>query len=519
MAKVNLDALIPREDFEATGVNNSGNLKHSLSVSDFSTTGFFYPFMRKPDFQRETNEWDAKKIADFVESYINGDLIPSVILWRSNIGLFFVIDGAHRLSALTAWINDDYGDGVISHAFYEGNISEEQKNIAEETRKYINKQIGAYKDIINTPNQSNPNPDFLNKAKNLAVFSIQVQWVDGDASKAENSFFKINQQGEPLNKTELRLLQSRKKGNAVAARAIIRAGKGHKYWSNYTAENQRKIQEISEEINKILFTPPLKTPVKSLDLPIAGKITSPQSLPLILDYVNIVNHISSDFKMKLNDDTNGDETLRYLQKARKIAWRINSVHPSSLGLHPIVFFYSYDGRHKTASFYAITAWVLEMENNNQRIVDFIKVRPQFEQLLLKYDYLIQDINRKYRQAISSYYYIKDFYTECVKQLLLNKNIDESVSEIIKSEKFNYLKINTSENNISNIINANFTTERKSAIFIKDALSKSLTCRICGGLIHQNSLTFDHIIRKEDGGIGTVDNGQIAHPFCNSTYKN
>jgi hypothetical protein len=516
MAKVNLDALIPREDFEATGVNNSGNLKHSLSVSDFSTTGFFYPFMRKPDFQRETNEWDARKITDFVESYINGDLIPSVILWRSDTGLFFVIDGAHRLSALIAWINNDYGDGEISQAFY-GNISEEQRNIAGETRKYINKKIGAYKDIINTPNQPNPNHGFLNKAKNLAAFSIQVQWVDGDASKAENSFFKINQQGEPLNKTEIKLLQSRKKGNAVAARAIIRAGKGHKYWSNYTAENQKKIQEISEEINKILFMPPLKKTVKSLDiLPVAGRITSSQTLPLILDYVNIVNQISNDFETKLSNDTNGDETLRYLQKARKVAWRINSVHPSSLGLHPIVYFYSSDGRHKTASFYAIIAWIVELEDKSNNYKEFIKVRHLFEQLLLKYDYLIQDINRKYRQAINSYTYIKDFYIECINQLISGKNVDESVLEIIKNKKFNYLKIDISETCITQ---SEFTTEKKSAIFIKEALSKSLTCKICNGLIHQNSMTFDHIIRREDGGMGSIENGQITHPFCNSTIKN
>lgn len=119
LAKVNIDALIPREDFETTGVNNSGNLKHSLSVSAF-TGGFFYPFIRKPDFQRETSEWDAKKICEFLESYINGDLIPSIILWRSSSGLFFVIDGAHRLSALTSWIYDDLGsvdNGQLVHPF------------------------------------------------------------------------------------------------------------------------------------------------------------------------------------------------------------------------------------------------------------------------------------------------------------------------------------------------------------------------------------------------------------------
>jgi hypothetical protein len=514
MAKVNLDALIPREDFETTGINNSGNLKHSVSVSDF-TSGFFYPFIRKPDFQRETSEWDAKKICEFLESYINGDLIPSIILWRSSSGLFFVIDGAHRLSALTSWIFDDYGDGEHSQKFYEGNIPEDQKHIASETRKYINKRIGAYKDIIDSPKQASPNPDYLTRAKNLGAFSIQVQWVDGDASKAEHSFFKINQQGEPLNKTELKLLQSRKKGNAVAARAIIRAGKGHKYWSTFTADNQNKIQEISDEINKIFFTPPFKTPVKTLDLPIGGKISAAQTLPLILDFINIVNQIPPDFKSKIPDDTNGDETLRILQKVRKVAWRINSVHPSSLGLHPIVYFYSADGRHKTASFYAVTAWIMEAEASNS-FKNFIKVRPDFENLLLKYDYLIQEINRKYRQAINSYLFVKDFYVECINALLTGKSVDETIAEVIKSKKFNHLKVDTSK---ADITSADFSTERKSAIFIKEALTSSLRCKICNGLIHLNSLTFDHKERKEDGGTGSVDNGQIAHPYCNSTIKN
>ena len=464
MAKVNLDALIPREDFEVGGANNSGNLKQTLSVSDFSTTGFFYPFIRKPDFQRETSEWDEKKIGDFIESYINGDLIPSVILWRNSGGLFFVIDGAHRLSALISWINDDYGDGEISQKFYDSNISDEQKIIAENTRRFINKKIGSYKDITETANISNPNPNLLIKAKNLAGFSVQVQWVDGDASKAEDSFFKINQQGEPLNTTEIKLLKSRKKGNAIAARAIIRGGRGHKYWATFTAENQNKIQEISDEINKIFFSPPLMTPLKTLDLPIAGKITSAQTLSLIFDFVNIVNQIPSDYETKINDDTNGEETLRYLQKVRKVAWRINSIHASSLGLHPIVYFYSADGRHKTASFYAITAWILETESKINSFRDFVKVRPQFEMLLLKFDYLIQDINRKHRQAIRSFQYIKDFYTECISQLIIGKNIDETISEVIKTKKFNYLKIDNLQN--QEITKSEFTTEKKSAIFIK-----------------------------------------------------
>jgi hypothetical protein len=325
----------------------------------------------------------------------------------------------------------------------------------------------------------------------------------------------INRQGEPLNKTELKLLESRKKGNAIAARAIIRAGKGHKYWSNFSGENQSRIQDVAEEINKILFTPTLNNPIKSLNLPIAGKVSASQALSLILDFINIVNQIPSDFNAKISDDNNGDKTLEYLNKVRKVSWRINSVHPSSLGLHPIVYFYSSNGFHKTASFYAITAWIIETESK-KNFTDFIKIRPQFEELLIKYDYLIQDINRKYRQAILSYLHIKDFYVECIKFLVQGKNVQDTIIEVMKITKFSDLKI---DNTVYDNTNPIFSKEKKSAIFIKEALNGALKCSICGGFVHQNSITIDHITRKQDGGFGTIENGQIAHPYCNSMVKN
>src|SRR5260370_40967135 len=113
-SRVNIDALIPRDDFDETTAQSrpAGNRKDKLAVNDLLKGEFFYGALRKPDFQRETSEWDPNKILNLIESFVTGDLIPAIILWQSKISnLTFVIDGSHRLSALAAWINNDYGDG------------------------------------------------------------------------------------------------------------------------------------------------------------------------------------------------------------------------------------------------------------------------------------------------------------------------------------------------------------------------------------------------------------------------
>jgi hypothetical protein len=358
MTKVSLDALIPREDFEVEENINPGKKKETISIEDIKADSFFFSNIRKPDFQRETNEWDSKKICEFIKSFIEGDLIPAIILWRSTGGYLFVIDGSHRLSALSAWVNDDYGNGTISKLFYDGVIPDEQRDIAEETRKLVNKTVGSYDDFrLALMHPSKVKPEIVKYAKNLAALAIQLQWVEGDASKAENSFFKINQQAAPIDKTELKLLESRKKPNSIAARAIIRSGKDHKYWSSFVDEIQQQIQGLAEEINEILFAPKLQTPIKTLDIPIGGKLYSAQTLPLILDFLNIVNDIDSNNKDILDDET-GERTIQILNNIRKVVYRLNSNHPSSLGLHPIIYFYSQDGRHKTASFFAIVDFVI-----------------------------------------------------------------------------------------------------------------------------------------------------------------
>ena len=517
MAKVNLDALIPREDFEIDEKLNPGLKKDTISIEDLKIDSFFLSSLRKPDFQRETNEWNREKIIQFIESFIGGDLIPAIILWRSSSGFLFTIDGSHRLSSLIAWINDDYGDGEISKEFYDGIIPDEQIEIAERTRKAIRKKIGEYADYKLALRNPDKVKSGINKyAKNLGALVIQLQWVEGNVTKAEESFFKINREAAPINPTEIKLLELRKKPNSIAARAIIRSGKGHKYWSKFSSENQNEIQKLAKEINEILFSPKLDTPIKTLDIPMGGKLLSTQTQPLIFDFVNLTNGIEIDSKdNRLDDDDDGIQTIKILYNTKEIAQKINSMHPSSLGLHPILYFYSLDGRHKTASFYTIVSFVMDLYET-KKINTFIKVREDFESILLEYDYVVQQINRKYRSAAKSYPYIKNYYFKIIE--ILNNGVpkDEVISEIINTKDFDYL---TLFKNNGDITSNEFSSERKSAVFIKGALTNANKCSICNGYIHKNSVTIDHISRKEDGGLGTVDNGQIAHPYCNTTFKN
>ncbi len=515
-SKVNLDALIVREDFEVEVSNPMpGTNKSTMSINDLEERNLFFQVLRKPDFQRETSAWDAKKICDFIESFIDGDLIPAIILWRSSSGYSFIVDGSHRVSALAAWINDDYGDGSLSMAFYDGRIPNDQREVAEKTRELIYKRVGTYQEHMNAfRNQDKANSEIVERAKKLATQSIYLQWIPGDSSKAEESFFKINQKAAPIDASEKRVLQARRKPNGIATRAIIRGGKGHKYWSIFSDVNQKKIEKLAKEIQAILFNPELETPIKTLDLPIAGKVYSAQTIPLILDFIEIVNGRSD--KM-FEDDVDGEETIKYLANCKKIAQIINSDFTGSLGLAPFVYFYSIaNGRHKPASFYAVIAFVMELDQK-KKFKDFIKVRAKFEKLLIRYDYLIQQIVRRYRSAGASYEAIKSFYIIVIEKLLDKKNEDEVVSEICKLDTFDYLAQVVIEPEF--VSGKDFSTEAKSEAFLSEVINSAPTCKICGGYLHRNSISIDHKLRKREGGKGELKNSQLTHPFCNSGIKN
>lgn len=330
---VNIDALIAREDFEAADeTTNTASKISTLSVNDLKEgSGLFLASVRKPDFQRETADWDIDKIVRFIKSFVDGEFIPAVILWRSQAGLIFVIDGSHRLSSLIAWVNDDYGDGQFSLEAFDGEIPDEQRQIARKARETINSQIGPYSDYYKALVAKHPDPDIIVKARNLASRALQIQWIDGDVDTAERSFFNINQQATPIDPTELKLLQKRKNPNCIAARSIMRAGKGHKYWHNFSQEIQESIETLASSINRLLFDPIIQRPIKTLDLPIcdrnnlfaSGK-TSVEVQESILanpKYQRLKLTFSPELEVTTGAFNSGNKSEVYIQEAYKKAPR------------------------------------------------------------------------------------------------------------------------------------------------------------------------------------------------------
>jgi hypothetical protein len=96
--------------------------------------------------------------------------------------------------------------------------------------------------------------------------------------------------------------------------------------------------------------------------------------------------------------------------------------------------------------------------------------------------------------------------------------DEAINEVIFSPDFNYLTFQKVTQEFDSSAK-DFNTGKKSAVYIREALQNAPKCKICGGFIHRNSISIDHVQRKEDGGLATLDNGQITHPYCNTGYKN
>lgn len=517
MAKrVNLDAMIPRADLAVIGEDDlTLDLFPGLPINNLQKGSPIQVMLRKPDFQRETNHWTASQIATFIASFLDNELIPSLILWNSKTHIF-VIDGGHRLSALRAWIEDDYGDGAISTAFYKGEISEEQKKIAKRARALVEKSVGRYSTLAATMENSATGDDLATRrARNLFRRAMNLQWVQGSASVAESSFFKINNQGTPLDDTEEMLLRNRRKPISIAARSILRAGTGHKYWSAFVADQQRKIEKLARELFDFVFEPEVNQPVKTLDLPLGGSTSPVDALSLLIETLIAVDKSSTSKTIAgYADDVDGAATIDVLESAMRVLRRITGNGAGSLGLHPAVYFYNEKGKHSRFLFLGIINLIADRLNNNDSgfFKKFTRARKGVETFLINnkatIGLLLQNMSRGTRVSK-----MRDLMKFLIDEF--SKENEVSIEQVIQfvGARGRILEITSAATGVA------FSDNTKSEVFLTQALQAALECPICHGLIDPaKSVSYDHKLRVREGGKGSKDNAQLAHPYCNDGIK-
>lgn len=527
-ARLVLDAMIRRADFWQKGADKSGDSSasakpaSSITFENLRSDSNFVLSLRKPDFQRETNQWSVNQALTFIQSFIDGDLVPSVILWQSDEGFIFAIDGAHRLSTLRAWIEDDYGDGPVSIAFFGGEIPEEQKKAAKAMRAIVERQVGSYRSLKDKLAARAANPDVeydarTNKRlKHLGARQLELQWVTGDAEVAEASFFKINTQGTPLDKTEEALLRNRNRAPAIAARSIVRAATGHKYWSKFDEPTRKRIEALASDANFLLFQPEFSTPIKTLQLPLGGSASTLDALSLLIRLLSITDGTQTNRKAKLDEadnDADGALTVATLRNALGTLNRISGNDGASLGLHPVVYFYSDRGKYLPDLFLGM-AYLIKgkiLNNDSSFFKKFTESRAEIEDFLITNKPLVSQI----LQQINSRVRIERV-ADILDYLVASAGGVSTIEGVANAARLKGSIVDLREK----VEGKNFTDTGKSTIMIRQALKSALRCPICQGLLEPSmSVSYDHVQRKEDGGDGDDENGQLSHPFCNTGFKN
>jgi hypothetical protein len=197
---------------------------------------------------------------------------------------------------------------------------------------------------------------------------------------------------------------------------------------------------------------------------------------------------------------------------------MSGVHPSSLGLHPAVYFYSADGRYQPTSFLAVVSLIRDFEGSNH-FKQFTQYRRRFEDFLLEHKNLPNEVTVKWGSGVKGFEKLKELYLLVLNDVENDKTEKMILADLRRHPTFGFLATADDRGDKKRSRGKDFSDETKSATFLSSALENPVRCKICECLIHVNSMTVDHIDRKREGGTASQENAQLAHPFCNSTVKN
>jgi len=563
--RVHLDHLIRRQsiryltqlDDESSGQLSIGNEDRSLRYDDLLRVDGWITQIRKPDFQRETNAWTPKDCVDFLDTVVYGKIIPSIILWlNKENGLVYVLDGAHRLSVLRAWMLNDWGDKAGD--YYQRRDMGLINQAAVETRNLVKERIGLFNDYRIAYSEFNqiidegkaPKAAMAERLFHQATFynrvvsgllTLSVQWEKGDYDSAEQSFLRINRSGQALDPWEATLIEYRNSSYARCVMSIANGGESGHYWPTPTKDTRpdlvealKQFDEKTTRIYRRLFVPPFRQPIADLNVPfmVAPEYFQKHKyllevLPLLTERTIAISDekqidlIRADYDKSANIViANAAKTLTTVEN--NLDHMISDVSSSkSLSMVPLFYWYNHSGKFVRALFYGFVYWLLsgtEEEIRDRKIIFSIN-RDRFETILFEYkSEITPSLQLKAGAGLKATTKVTEFIQELL--ILLNDNINKTVQQLDDEVVDLIQKKGLLYGSKSKVKKARGYSEKdKTTINIREMFTNSIRCHICGGVVNlQQSLQYDHTQDFAVYRVTDPETGKPTHPFCNNFKK-
>jgi hypothetical protein len=462
----------------------------------------------------------------------------------------YILDGAHRLSVIRAWILDDWGDK--SGNYYERRDIDQIKAIASEVRALINSSIGSFEEFRQSyqdlqkliKDGKAPKKEMSDKAFKQANFYSDVigsnatlfaQWETGDYNSAEQSFLRINRQGQPLDPWEATLIEYRRGSYSRTIMHIANGGESGHYWPTQNLEEPQKrivstFSEIAKSIYSKLFIPPFILPIQDLTVPILVAPAYFQKHVYLLELLPLLvwNKIAPDYEDQIEflkyDHLSSSEEV--INNAEKILTTLNSKlehivgssnNALSLSLVPLIYWYNHRGHFLRSLLYGFIHWIFsgtEKEIRDRKII-FSGLRDKIEFILFAYKQEIAALAATAGAGLKATRLAANFFDQLVLFLNENKNIQLDNPEL--DAKILALTQQKRKDASVKRRGRTFTIRDQSQSNINELYESSIRCRICNGIVNLKfgGIQYDHV--EEYKSVKETDplNMKPTHPFCNN----
>lgn len=569
--KVYLDHHIRRDDLlyrrTLSAVDSSeGEVAYSphIRIRDLFGDQSIEHDLRKPDFQRATWAWTADDCVDLLQSVLNEQVVPSVIMWLSpNENLQYVLDGGHRISVLLAWIRDDWGDKLPSDQYNDPVLEHNIKQAAKQVRALLQRRsIASFQEHIIANRrfkelaETSKSPEFEMDAAGLPAvkrvrrwnavnIGFPILWVKGDYDKAEESFLKINKTGRRLSEWETKLVENRTSSFARVVMSLSHVHNAAHCWpaKGEVASDEVLFEKVANilarvrELHGLLFEPPYKTPVTDQKQPLMViPPTRPERKPAYLaELLTIIEGkkgqkpeteilIKRDSSDKVSHIVSN--ALRLIEEAGDVVNNIYGPSPRSLALMPLVYFYNSQGIYVRSLLYGMVYWMNHGNESSEvfaRKLIFAANRRAFETVLIaSKDRIIRRIARRIGSGPEVTIQTARYFNGLLE--LICKHNGEVDTDTFKTEHDFLVETLGShgkgESSVPDdeIVSPSpmFRGRMRNSVDVNDLLSMFKYCEICGGRYFPGLFTqVDHKQARAKGGKTTPSNARNTHPFCNN----